>query len=316
MEKFSQAEANNEDELTQPESVGRRNFLRGVFAAGVVAAVGGQPIRELFEETLTPEQTEKELTECLEKLKSEYGVEIDFSELKDADKKIEHLSLAEQRDFAESMLGALEVYPKSYVHGSGLTTIKTGKHLRIESDNSKTSKTEAYFSSKYPERVLISKESFEGYLTDKFGWDNDRRMKSTFHHEFYHQNDPHVHDRAFNHGWTMEEATKGADPHFHTQDVFSIRREGFASTYGALGGAAEDRAEVAAALLLDPEAFERIALDEPALVDKIQKIKKEFFDRSHGIMDETYWKLRSGGDMKAIKEYFLLREQLSESSDK
>lgn len=161
--------------------------------------------------------------------------------------------------------------------------------------------------------LVISKENFENYFTvDTFGWLNSERVKAVFHHEFYHQIDPNIFNRSYNEKWNTESSERGAVPRkVSFLDPFSVRKEGFTSTYGALQGGEEDRAEIVASLFVDPVGLGKLADKEPALLDKVEKVKKEFFDRTHGIIDETYWKLRKEGNIQAVRNYLSTRDKLA-----
>ena len=298
---------------TMEESVdqGRRRFLKGMLGATALVAVGGQPLKELFEEEVIPEQLEKELAEYREALKEEYGIELDFNKLALSEGSSRELSLSEQRDFAEDTLGATRRYPKNYVEKAGLHLVNGVKWYEDKNSKDPLAVTNGYFKSSNHDQIVISKEHPITYVTEKFGWDNDSTVERVFHHEFYHQSDPHIHDQEFNAGWAEESKLQGADFRGVTAaDVFSMRREGFPSAY-ARSKPSEDRAEVAALLLTDPSKAEALAAKEPALKEKIDEIKKEYYDRSRGVMDETYWKLLGEGDLQKVKEYCELRELLA-----
>lgn len=307
-ERFPQKIGKSQD-LENPK---RRGFLKGLLGIGALAAVGGQPLKELFEETITPEQLEKELQECTEKLRSEYGIDIDFSAIPDTRGSSYPLSLAERCDFAKSISEAVELYPKSYISGSGLKTVQGVKWLALKNQKDPMATTEGYFVKNDPGRLVVNKEDIVNYFfKDKFGWGNSERTKATFHHEFYHKMDPHLHDKGYNNEWDKESLGKGAEPRrVHFLDNFAIRREGFTSAYGAVHGSSEDRAEIAAALFTDPVKLEQLATGEPALLDKVEKIKKEYFDNSKGLFDETYWKLRGENKPQAIRDYLTLQETM------
>lgn len=298
------------DDIAKP---GRRNFLKGLLGVGALAAVAGQPILELVEETTRPEQLEEELRQYEKRLQDEYGVGLDFSLIPEARGSSVNLSLAERCDFAKSILEAIEVYPKSYIVSSGIKTVQGVKEVVLKKQMDPMDTTTGYFVKNGSGRLVISKEDFVNYVTaDTFGWRNSERVKAIFHHEFYHQNDPNGFNRSYNEKWNRESSEKGAVPReVSFLDPFSIRKEGFTSTYGALNGGNEDRAEVSMSLFLDPVGVEKLAGKEPALFDKVEKIKKEFFNRTHGIIDETYWKLRKEGNIQAVKNYLETRDKLA-----
>jgi hypothetical protein len=294
------------------ESPNRRNFLKVLLAAGALAVVGSHPLKEIVEETVTPERLEKEFGEYVEKLKSEYSVEIDFNAIPDTRGSSSLLSLAERRDFARDIYEAVQLYPKSYVATSGLKTVQGVKHLALKEAKDPLMSTRGYFAKVDPGRIVLSEKNLIDYpLAEKFGWGSSELLKAVFHHEFYHQCDSHIHDATYNHAWKSANMRDGANSDsISLGEIFGMRKEGFASAYGALGGPAEDRAEIASVLFTDPVAFESWAAQEKALRDKEEVIKKEYFEYSGGILDETYWKLRKEGDMQAVTNYLALRESM------
>lgn len=290
---------------------GRRNFLKGL-GAGLLSVVAGQPLLELAEETIKPEQIERDLLQYEKRLQNEYGIVLDFSLIPETRGSSVILSLAERCDFAKSIVEAVELYPKSYITNSGIKTIQGIKQLALQEQKDFMDTTSGYFIKNDPSRLVINKEDFVHHVTaDFFGWKNSERVKAVFHHEFYHQTDTHSFDKTYNKKWDTESSQKGAIPRkVSFLDPFSVRKEGFTSTYGALQGGKEDRAEIAMSLFVDPVGLENVASKEPALFDKVEKIKKEFFDRTHGIVDETYWKLRREGNIQAVRNYLLTRDAL------
>lgn len=291
------------------ESPRRRRFLKGLLGVGAIAAVGGQPLKELFEETVTPERLNEELETHRETLKTQYGIDIDFSDVQSSEGKSLPLSLAERLDFVKSISEAIALYPKSYIRNSGLKIIQGIKWLALKTGSMEG--VEGYFSKNDPERLVINKEDVVNYfMQDKFGWQNKERIVANFHHEFYHQSDPHLHDQKFNDDWDVESSMKGASPG-GIVDVSSSRKKGFVSSYGYQAGGKEDRATIAAVLFTDPEKLERLAKDEPSLLNKVEKIKQEYLERSEGVIDETYWKLRKAGETQAAQEYLSLRDKMT-----
>ena len=300
---------------TQTESVdrGRRNFLKGMLGVTALLAVGGQPLAELLREEVLPEDLERELDAHREKLKGEYGLELDFDPITSANESSKELSLAERTDFAKDIYDGAQRYPKSYFNNIGLKAVQGVKWYDNKKGDDPLVVLGGFYRGADPEKVVINKESPMGYVVrDKFGWGNDASVKYIFHHEAYHKSDEHIsHADSFNANWRQESAKLGAPMTPDVRDVFSIRKPGFATSYGDLMPW-EDRAEIAALLLTDPARAESLAKEEPVLALKIKEIKEEYKRHSGGMMDETYWKLLAEGGVSSVKEYFALRKKLAE----
>lgn len=299
---------------SQTESVdhGRRNFLKGMIGTAALAAVGGQPLAELFREEVLPEDLERELSMHREKLKSEYGLDVDFDPITSADESSRELSLAERTDFTKDIYDGAQRYPKSYFNNIGLKAVQGVKWYDKKGDDPLFI-LGGFYRRSDPEKVVINKESPMGaVIRDKFGWGNDATVKYILHHEAYHKSDEHIsRGDSFNENWRQESAKLGAPMTPDVRDVFNIRKPGFATSYGDLRPW-EDRAEIAALLLTDPTRAEILAKEEPVLALKIKEVKEEYKRHSGGMMDETYWKLLAEGGIASVKEYFALREKLAE----
>ncbi len=302
--------ASAETEGAEGVDHGRRSALRKLLGLGVAAVTLGHPAKELLEETVLSESTEGELSSYLEKLKTEFGVEVDFSgDLKDPEMSVRTLSLAEKRDLLETLYSAFRLYPREYVENVGLKTVRGVKWLALRGSGLQqyVRSSRGYVQRSDNTTVNINKEPTTGFLVDAFGWTNRHTVERVFHHEFYHASDVHRADIAFNKDWGDEARRLQGEE--GGRDLFSGRKEGHATAYGGTSPK-EDRAEIASMLMTEYRELLELAKHEPALANKIQKIKKEFAARSAGLMDDTYWDLLHNGSAQLAQEYFRIRRDV------
>ncbi|OGZ08487.1 MAG: hypothetical protein A3C93_02645 [Candidatus Lloydbacteria bacterium RIFCSPHIGHO2_02_FULL_54_17] len=315
MEKLSLEQLEGERPVKKEKGVdlGRRGVLEKLFGLGVAALTLGHPAKELVEETIMKEGTEQELFAYLERLKNDFGVEVDFSETSGNSKEASarELSLAEKKDLAENVYQALSLYPKEYIEQIGLRKIRGVKWMdvpRLDWYKKYLSNLKGYVDREHKDTLHLNKESVNSALGETFGWANNERMRYATHHELYHVADEHIGDEAFDAQWVADGKERGATPP-DLGKYFGMRGEGYATKYGSTSPH-EDRAEIAAMLLTRHGRMMRLAGKEAAIEDKITKIKEEFKTRSSGLIDGFYWELLQRGDAGAIQEYFATRRAL------
>lgn len=295
-------------EKDKKPKISRRKFLGGI-ATAAGAYVVGQPTLETLEEIAIPETLKKEIEKLQKKLETQFAIQINFSPIEEEYVSNEELSLVEKRDALMGCIEALELYPLAYIRSTKLRKIRLIKKYE-EPSPSPTATTAGFVQLEDQGTMNISKEPlwYEAAYYDpesyNFGWTNKGRLKAVFHHEFYHVSDPHLDDDAFNDLWKESNKESGGDPYFEEKSRETLR--GFASGYSA-AGPVEDRAEIARCLFTDQSA---LAKPDRALVLKIEFIKKQFYERSNGLMDEFYWKLIKEEDAEEIKKYIEMRERL------
>lgn len=303
----SSSEKEGAEEKNEKVDLGRRRALDALFGLGFTALTAGHPVKELFEETALAESTERELANYLDRLKSEFGVEVDFTEVSgnDAEVSSRELSLAEKKDIAANIYAAVALYPREYIERVGLKRIRGVKWMDIPRlEWYQRLLVRGYVDRAHKETVHLNKETLIPF-GDFFGWTNSDRMRYATHHELYHVADEHIGDEEFNAKWTLDAHEHGVEPPGQGK-YFGLRGKGYPSAY-ASSAPHEDRAEVAAMLLTSYARTLRWCKEDPALLDKVSKIKEEFRARSGGFIDDTYWDLLRSGDTKAIQQYFNVR---------
>ena len=320
-------------------SASRRGFLKalgaGVLIAG--AGLGGVAINDgerILGETLNRKKEEAALAKARERLRNEFGVEVDFSPLQPLEKEEEWLSgesvehLVEKRRVCEALIDAFAIYPPViYKKESYISIVRVMDDLKLITDGTPENihglaEAEGVLHLRHIEKdgvLPISRRGFFGQVgrknLDKAGF------IGTFHHELFHDLDD-----IGNEEWVAN--TRGVSPQMSTGALVYMYREeldklannntitksekdaalkelqGFAYDDGK-ENPEEDRATIAELLLSAPEELGAPERMDQVLSKKISFIKKFCFQKSRGIMDEGYWETirHAKGNSEIVARY-------------
>lgn len=326
----------------------RRKFMKGVGAASLAAVIPGALVGGLYGErilgeTLNRGAVERALQESRNRLRHEFGIEVDFSGAHPQEKEGEIegdtiATLVEKRDICDAIAAELSMYPPviykkearisvirvmdniSY-HGmrtvAGLADTSTGVLFLEHTDSARKSAD--------PLSPLVNKieAELEAFSSGK------ENLRFLLGHELFH----HI-DDVDDDDWSLQtRGWKPGDPpgpaHYHdfynyeldwalkekmiSQELVSRLKKnyaGFARQYGKKNPR-EDRATISEALFKGAEALsERIKKDE-TLAKKVKFEKDFFFRKSRGVMNDQYWEWvkKSKGGSKLPAEFQRLQSK-------
>lgn len=344
----------HDENSVDTEIFSRREFLKGLGAGIVASGLAAAPIIEKIatkqEGAEGREEIERQITELREKLRSERGIEIDFSpvfpnEAEEGFQGIALESLIEKRDVCESVAKTLDLYPPFMHKETGLSIIRVMNDLKAEDWNSYTNSSKTvdpagmtasqegvmYFEYKEDNPIdpVRSKEGEARYASKQ------ERMSSILNHELFHfiENSDFFYrdDYEYNQGYLLE--TRGHDyevdkmpPAPYNGEINSLVRlnkispevadqlredtRGFARRYGK-ASFAEDRATVVEALYDRKLAAGRLEEDE-VLAKKMKFMKRYYFERSRGLMNHNYWDLvhNPAADSELVANYLKVQADI------
>ncbi|MBP6881604.1 MAG: twin-arginine translocation signal domain-containing protein [Candidatus Pacebacteria bacterium] len=342
-----------EGDSVDPEGFSRREFLKGLGAGVVASGFAAAPIIEKIatkqEGVEDREEIERQITELREKLRSERGIEIDFSpifpgESEEGFQGVALESLIEKRDVCESVAKTLDLYPPFMHKETGLSIIRVMNDLKAEDWNSYTNSSKTvdpagmtasqegvmYFEYKEDNPIdpVRSKEG-EARFSSK-----QERMSTILNHELFHfiENSDFFDrdDYEYNQRYLLE--TRGHDyemdkmpPAPYNGEINSLVRlnkispevadqlredtRGFARRYGK-ASFAEDRATVVEALYDQKLSAGR--QEDTVLTEKMKFMKRYYFERSRGLMNHNYWELvhNPAADSELVSNYLKIQADI------
>jgi hypothetical protein len=304
-ESFQNPQKKASESLPDP---GRRKFLKIMGAGAAYAAINTIPeMKEFAEEATSPEEIRKETERLKSEVEQRYAVSVHFDAIDNDTESGSGLSLIEQRNALRELEKSFSFYPKEYIKNTALKNIHVVNNYTRKGVPFTAGITNE---SQHPGRMLLNREHLFSKITFEEFFDSG--MPETFHHELYHLSDEHdehrrsLETRSFNTEWKKEHTQHGGDSY---SPGVPFGGKGFPNSY-ARTSPTEQRAVIAELLMSDYNGLVEKSQEDPALANAVQKIKEEFFQKSSGIMDETYWNLVQTGDTDSIRQYIAAKEAL------
>ncbi len=339
----------NETPIVQPsglENPSRRGFLKragavalGVASAGTLGVVARLDGENIISETLERDEAQRGLREIRERLRAQYGVEVDFSPVSGNEESLDvrgdPLSfLREKQKACEAIERALMQYPPMmYKKRAIISRIRVVNNLVWDGDSgvsglSMRNKGDMYL--EYNERHDVPLQSqIEKLLMTNTERDLhiSRHIEYNFHHEIEHMIDDVdsskwltdarglsaslEENRAYPYLLYHDELdtlTGSSSLSFTEAQQYKSANSGFAVPYGKTSDD-EDRATIMQCLYLVPEIITRRMETDTPLSQKVGFMKSEYFRMSRGVMDDKYWEVvtQYKDNPKMIAEYVKLQ---------
>ncbi|KKW20043.1 MAG: hypothetical protein UY63_C0002G0002 [Parcubacteria group bacterium GW2011_GWA2_51_10] len=334
-------------EHTAPAGASRRMFIKTLGAGALIAAVvgAGKQVAEndgerILGETISREQEEVALAKARERLRNDFGIEVDFSPLQPHEKEEHGLQgerveyVVEKRRVCEALLDAFAYYPPViYKKEAFISIVRVMDSLTLEGESAREriqgiADVEGVLHLQHIEHEGVFPLARRGPL-GQLGRENldKEEFIRTFHHELFHELDD-IDDAEWieqTRGSLSGDISVAQLPYLYREELDKVVKNpaispeersaarsesvnnspiGFATDDGR-DNPWEDKATIAEFLLGDPGQFGSPESRDPVLAKKIKFVEKFYFLKSRGIIDEGYWETirRAKGNSEMAARY-------------
>lgn len=238
--------------------------------------------------------TETEVARHIDFFKSEYGLEIDLSGKSPEDEDISFirpLNINEAKNALEVLRQEIIKYPPEFIRYCDIKALRLVKALRLSEHP------------RFPTPDILVGGLAHSYTRLMYvsTFDSYKKVSDTFHHELLHMLD-HAQARRSYEGFedgvqdlAREWANLAGGPRVYLRDNYEYlqrgepkRPVGFAEKFGK-ADEHEDRATVATLIQTNLALARQLSTVDKVLDKKIRKVMNDYWIRSAGYMDATYF---------------------------
>lgn len=251
--------------------------------------------------------TEAEVARHIDFFKSEYSLEIDLSGKSPEDEDISFirpLNINEAKNALEVLRQEIIKYPPEFIRYCDIKALRLVKGVRLSEHPRFPTPDILVGGLAHPYTRLMYISTFDGY----------KKASNTFHHEILHMSD-HARARRSYRGFEdgvqdldREWANLAGGPRVYLRNNYEYlqrdepkRPAGFAEKFGK-ADEHEDRATVATLIQTNLALARQLSAADKVLDKKIRKVMTDYWIRSAGYMDATYFEDLEKG--RVTESYF------------